>query len=89
MIGVDIFALFGVLIYLYLVVLGIFSKSKFYAIFVLVLASVVAYFCAIDAKIFTSAYLGWFFVFSLPIGLISYFINFFRKRKINHRVKNT
>jgi asparagine N-glycosylation enzyme membrane subunit Stt3 len=89
MIGVDIFAFFGVLIYLYLVVLAIFSKSKFYAIFVLVLTSVVAYFSAIDAKVFTSAYLGWFFIFSLPIGLISCFIKFLRMRFINHRVKNT
>jgi len=89
MFGVDIFALFGVLIYLYLIVLCIFSKSKYYAIFVLVLTSVVAYFCAIDAKVFTSAYLGWFFVFSLPIGLISFFVKFFRKHSINHGVKNT
>ena len=89
MIGVDIFALFGVLIYLYLIVLCIFSKSKYSAIFVLMIASVVAYFCAVDAKVFISAYLGWFFVFSLPIGLISCSIKFLSKRNINQRVKNT
>ncbi len=89
MVGVDIFAFFGVLLYLYLAVLCIFSKSKLYALAVLVLASILAYFYAIDSKVFTSAYLGWFFVFSLPIGLISCFIKFIYKCSINQRVKNT